>query len=181
MIASSITAWVNDPAVALAARLLLAALFLGGAVHKLRAVGVFAVTLERYRLLPRTLALPTAWLLVGAELLTAGALLASLSLAGWLALGLLGLYTGAISINLLRGRVDIDCGCSGPALRQTLSYWLVLRNALLALLTLPLLAGGSGRDLVWLDYLGVAALCLTAALVYQTANLLLITHRRLST
>ena len=59
----------------------------------------------------------------------------------------------AIAINLLRGRSHIDCGCGDtPVL---LSYWLVLRNALLAggaaVLLLP--ATGDAALLSWLAIL----------------------------
>jgi hypothetical protein len=44
---------------------------------------------------------------------------------------LLALYGTAIGINLARGRDNIDCGCTGPALGQTLSGWLIMRNLVL--------------------------------------------------
>ena len=50
---------------------------------------------------------------------------------------LLLIYSAAISINLWRGRVDIDCGCASVAYR--LSGWLLLRNALLMLCCLAVI------------------------------------------
>jgi hypothetical protein len=39
-----------------------------------------------------------------------------------------------MGINLKRGRQHIDCGCFQSALKQTLSWTLVVRNGVLALL-----------------------------------------------
>jgi hypothetical protein len=39
--------------------------------------------------------------------------------------------TGAVAINLARGRADIDCGCGGAEGRQRLSWGLVARNTIL--------------------------------------------------
>ena len=38
---------------------------------------------------------------------------------------LLFVYAAGISINLYRGRSDIDCGCGGPESAQRLSGWLI--------------------------------------------------------
>jgi hypothetical protein len=47
---------------------------------------------------------------------------------------LLVLFAAAMAINIWRGRPHIDCGCFQSALKQTLSWTLVARNAGLALL-----------------------------------------------
>jgi hypothetical protein len=47
---------------------------------------------------------------------------------------LLIVFAAAMAINILRGRRHIDCGCFQSALKQTLSWTLVARNAGLALL-----------------------------------------------
>lgn len=64
--------------------------------------------------------------------LAAAVLLLLLQPAGlWLAAALFTLYLVAMTINLLRGRVSIDCGCGDePTL---ISAGLVLRNAVLIL------------------------------------------------
>ncbi len=88
------------------------------------------------------------------------------------AAGLLAIYTFSISINLVRGRLDIDCGCSGPAIRHTLNAWLVVRNSGLlaaALLTLP---ASNPRPLSLLDWFTTCAAVITFALLYFAASYL---------
>ncbi|MDT8319501.1 MAG: MauE/DoxX family redox-associated membrane protein [Xanthomonadales bacterium] len=150
-------------------------LFGMAAVHKLRAPAVFRSAMDQYRLLP------TRWSGLAAVLLAAAEALAALLVlvpgtraAGFAAMAaLLLVYTAGIAINLYRGRRDIDCGCSGPASRQPLSGWLVLRN--LALLGLVALAGqaGTARALNWLDGLVILFTVLIAGGLYLGMNQLL--------
>src|SRR5262249_43406760 len=70
---------------------------------------------------------------------------------------LLGLYAGAIAINLARGRRDIDCGCAGPAARRPISGWLVARNLVLAGIALAGCAPLAPRLLGWIDGFAVVA------------------------
>jgi hypothetical protein len=86
---------------------------------------------------------------------------------------LLGVFTGAIAINLARGRTDIDCGCFGPALRQRLSWWLLLRNgALFALLAIALMPAGV-RPMDFLDVATAAMAAATVVVLYTAANYLI--------
>jgi hypothetical protein len=67
------------------------------------------------------------------------------------AAGLLLLFALAMGINLRRGRRHIDCGCFQNALKQTLSWALVMRNVVLALLAgLALLSNQVPDDLLTL-------------------------------
>ena len=119
-----------DPVLAHVCRGVLALVFLSAAAHKLRAPRDFVATLRGYGLVPGALAPAVAALLVGAELAIGAGLLAPATqrAAALGATALLALYGASIAVNLLRGRRDIDCGCGGPAARQPLSGWLVLRN-----------------------------------------------------
>jgi hypothetical protein len=83
------------------------------------------------------------------------------------------LYGFAIAVNLARGRRDIDCGCGGPAGRQTLSEALVLRNALLAAAALASALPLAPRALGWLDALTATAAVASTALLYAAASQLL--------
>jgi hypothetical protein len=77
------------------------------------------------------------------------------------AAALLLLFALAMGINLRRGRRHIDCGCFQSALEQTLSWTLVMRNAVLALLMgLALLSNDAPHDLLTLmnGYLAGAVL-----------------------
>jgi Methylamine utilisation protein MauE len=88
-------------------------------------------------------------------------------------IALLGLFTGAIVINLVRGRTDIDCGCFGPALRQRLSWWLLPRNgALFGLLAIALMPAG-GRPMNFLDLTTAALAAATMVVLYTAANYLI--------
>ncbi len=161
-----------DPVFALLARLGLAGLFFAAALHKARDLHGFADTISDYRLLPTRFSPWGARGLAALEL-TAGLclLLSSIDpLGSWIALGLLALYSGAIGINLLRGRRQIDCGCMGFGLRQTLSGGLLFRNALLAMLPVVVLAPANARSLEWVDFVSVACGLGLGALLWLAAH-----------
>jgi hypothetical protein len=112
-----------DPALGWAASAALALVFALAVWHKLRDLGAFAASVAAYELLPAQLAPLAATQLAVAELLLVGTLVLPPARTGaaLAALGLLALYSAAIGVNLVRGRRDLDCGCTGPALRQPLS------------------------------------------------------------
>jgi len=165
-----------DPVITVTVSICMSLLFGAAAVHKLQAPAAFRAAVEDYRLVPRALAGTVAVALVLAESLAALlALIPPTQAAGLAAIaGLLGVYTSGIGINLYRGRRDIDCGCSGPAARQVLSGWLVLRNLLLLALVLLALEPSAPRPLNWLDLLVVAFGVLVASGLYLAINQLLI-------
>lgn len=151
----------------------LAALWLIADWHKLTAFDVFAATLGDYRILPRALVTFAAGLVVVLELTLAVGLIVPVSRAIALAgsAGLLTFYGFAMGLNLLRGRRHIDCGCMGPAARQSLSGWLVVRNLTLALGAVAAAVGPvSARPLLWLDIMTVIAGVCGLALVYSAIN-----------
>jgi hypothetical protein len=162
---------------------LLAIVFLGGAWQKLRDVGTFVMAVEQYRLLP------VPWVPVAARGLLAAEAAAGLLLlpiatreaGAALALVVLAVATLAVSINLLRGRSAIDCGCGGPEDGQHLSWGLVLRNGVLSLAASLSLAAEAPRRLVWLDGLTVVAGTLALYGLYAAANQLMANRPRLLT
>lgn len=165
-----------DPAISLLLTLGGALLFATAALHKLRSREAFTATLRDYRLLPGALVPAAALALVFTEFFVAGGLLAS-ALRGvvlWPVVGaiaLLLLYAAAISINLVRGRRELDCGCSFN--RKAIGGGMVARNGVLAgLLGLSLLQA-SGRALGVMDIVLIGAALLAAVLIYQAAELLL--------
>jgi hypothetical protein len=164
-----------DPVLVQVVRGLIALVFAMAIVHKLRAPRDFLETVRGYALVPRTLA---AWvaapLLLGELAIAAGALLpAAQAQATALAIVLLVVYAASISINLARGRRYIDCGCSGPAARQPLSLWLVLRNLALAGAALATFMPESPRALGALDVFTIAAGVFGLYALYAATNLLL--------
>ncbi len=164
-----------DPVVPAVLRGALALLFASAAVHKLRDLPAFRVALEAYELLPGRLPRLAAPALVAAELGTVALLLSPAARPwGFVAAGLLlSLYTAAIGVNLLRGRLGIDCGCFGPALRLELSGTLLARNALLLAGTLVGWLPPALRPLAGPDALPILAAIGFLALAYAAASRLL--------
>ncbi|HLF31772.1 MAG TPA: MauE/DoxX family redox-associated membrane protein [Xanthomonadales bacterium] len=164
-----------DPVITVSTSICMSVLFGVAAVHKLQSLAIFRSAMDEYQLIPRSLSGIAAVFVVTAELLAALLVLIPVARAAGLMVmaGLLFVYTAGISINLLRGRRDIDCGCSSFSSRHELSGWLVLRNLLL--LGLVLLAWGpaSDRPLNWLDLLLIAFGVLITGGLYLSMNQLL--------
>lgn len=146
----------------------IALIFLRAAIHKLADPDRFRGILADYGLLPEP-ALPLMrWAIPALEGITAGALMwqGSRPLGAWLGVGLLLTYGAAISVNLLRGRSEIDCGCGGAP--EPLSPTLVARNLGLAAAAAPAALGKaplvtSAEVLTSWALAGVAMLCWGAA------------------
>jgi hypothetical protein len=167
-----------DPVFAWVIRLALALLFGTAAWHKLRDLRAFSATLANYRLLPRAFARPVALALACCELGVASLLLVPLSgelvpfsaLAPAVALVLLALYSGALGVNLARGRRDLDCGCLGPAHRQPISPGLLWRNAVISLGAVLLFVEPQPRVMNWIDALSVMGASATLVLLWTAAH-----------
>jgi len=161
---------VIDPIFAWMARLALAGVFAAAALHKGRDLPAFSAALAAHRLVPDPLVGAIAHALAACEAAVAAGLLwpASAPHAAGAAAALLALYSGAIAINLARGRREIDCGCS--ARPQPLSGGLLARNALLAAAALPAGLPAAARELVWVDALSAAAGASALALVWVAAQ-----------
>lgn len=161
-----------DPVVQTSVAFALAALWLTGAARKLVRFREFGATVSEYRVLPGVLTFPSATLVIGLELGLAIALLTPA--LRWLGLvgscGLLMLYVAVIGVNLLRGRRDIDCGCSGPGTHQPLGGWLVWRNLGLIAGSLVGLLPAAARPLVWVDSISIAATVVVLGTLYAAVN-----------
>jgi uncharacterized membrane protein YphA (DoxX/SURF4 family) len=120
----------------LAARIVVACIFLTAGAGKLRHLTVFEGVLANYRLLPRWAIAPMHVLLPLAELAIGVGVVAVPQLAAPAAALLLLVFAAAMAVNLRRGRNDIDCGCHQSVLRQRLSWTLVWRNGALTVLAL---------------------------------------------
>ena len=167
---------IFDPVLNLIAALVLSYVFVLAGLHKCKAPAEFATTLMNYKILPEGLARQGVYLIPVVEIMTGAALLipAVARLAAFSAGALLCVYMLAIAINLLRGRRSIDCGCGGPAQKQTISEWMIARNALLLLL-----AGVAGsqtlpRALLWFDWLTIILAAVMGCLLYNIINQLLV-------
>ena len=161
-----------DPVIVLAARYALALLFLTAAVGKLRHPSYFRGNLREYALLPGLLVPLVAGLIPVAELLIALAAVVTTTASSAMiaAGGLLGLYALAMAINLMRGRHDIDCGCTGPAMRQTLNSWLVIRNVVLIAVALIGAATPIARTFGAIDFFVCGFSIAGGAILYAAVN-----------
>jgi hypothetical protein len=174
MTTGMILEWLRlDPLVGWLLRAALAALFASAALHKIRDPRDFLRTFADYEILPERFVAPGAVALVAIEVAVAIGLLAvGGAVVGLTAVSLLVLYSGAIGLNLLRGRREIDCGCLGPAFRQPLSSGLILRNAILAtgaaLCALPV----SHRSLHAIDGISFVGGLATLVLLFHAINTL---------
>lgn len=124
------------------ARLAVAGVFLGACLAKISDPESFALAVHRYRLLPGFAVNGVAIALPWIELTCGLAVLAGprrvRAAAALLLLGMLIVFTGAISLNLLRG-IEASCGCFTTRADAAVSDgWNLLRNASLIWLTLAI-------------------------------------------
>ena len=178
---SDVTKFLADPAVVHAARYGIAVLFVAAAISKARNFSIFRATMLDYQLIPHALLGLIAALILALELFIPVGVLSSVfaPLSMNIAASLLVLYGAAIGVNLVRGRRDIDCGCTGPAVRQSLTGWLVARNIILALFALLAAMEPSQRLLSTLDYVLIAITVGAAIAIYAAANQLMANLPRL--
>ncbi len=154
-------------------------MFLFAGVHKLKDSTGFRDTLREYRLLPEQLIAPVAFLLPLGEVLLGFSWL----FVSWLqsatavvSAGVLTIYSAAIGINLARGRVHFDCGCSFAGRRgseQFLSQGLIYRNLILLTAAAIALLPHTARSLQISDFVILSAALLAIFLLYAAANQLL--------
>ena len=169
-----------DPVISFTLRGVLALVFAEAVFHKVTDFMVFRETLANYELLPERLVAPIAGFVIAIELGLIPALLIP-GTGAWAALvaaAVLALYALAITANLIRGRRYIDCGCTGPSLRQPLSGGLVVRNLVLVGGALVAAQGPAVRDLGLVDAATVVFAVLGGYLIYAAANALLATAAR---
>ena len=167
-----------DPVLTKAIALGLAVLFIGAAWHKLSNFSRFEAVLIDYQLLPAFVSAPLAFLIPVVELaLGLGWIWGSLPrMTAAASVLLLATYAIAITINLVRGRVYIDCGCGFGApsdKEQPLSSGLVARNILLIGLVGLTFVPVTERQLGGADYLVVIVSLLTAILLYTGSGQLI--------
>lgn len=168
------------PLLPLWASLFFTGLFLLAARHKLSSPGEFRAVLLDYGLFPERLVAPLSLAIPLVEVAVAAAWLTSLagavaaSTAASATVAVLSAYSLAITVNLLRGRRYVSCGCglSGSG-GEYLSWGLVFRNAVLVvaavLAALPVAARATGAG----GYLVLVGALLCSVLIYIAASQLL--------
>ncbi len=159
---------ICDPVAHGVGRTLLALLFLVGATSKAMAFEAFTGTLAAYRLLPDAAVRAAALLVIALEAASGVLSLQMLpvSSGAWLPVGFLGVVTLAVGINLVRGNVDIDCGCGGAQSTSRLSWPILLRNVALILVAVGLTVAPSERALSLFDYFSIAGGAISLLGVY---------------
>lgn len=153
-------------------------LLLLAAVHKLTEFRKFRTNFAAYEILPDALVAPVSVLVPAIEGLLGTAWLLGIR-PGFVAVAsaaLLAVYAAAIAINLLRGRVYIDCGCSmgsSAGRDQQLSWGLVARNLILVIAALAATLPATERIMGFVDYVTLVAALAAIVLLYGAANQLL--------
>ncbi len=153
-------------------------LFLLAAVHKFSTAQQFHVILEEYQVMPRILAGPLARIVPLAEIVLSIGWFTGFrpGLVATVSAILLAVYTSAIGINLLRGRIHIGCGCGVAGSAEgdhQLSSGLLLRNSILIAIALLAALPITVRSLGIVDYITFGTTLLASALLYAGANQLL--------
>ncbi len=161
-----------------AMRSTMAAIFAIAAAHALRDRDDYAYIVQAYRILPDSIGKLAAMLLPPLECGLALALLVPATrVFGSLAtLATLACFTAAIAINLARGHRDIACGCGGDA-GQKISWFLVLRNALLFIGLAASLWAPVHPRLDLAAYVGIAGLASFLAVLYLATHQLIANAR----
>ena len=131
------------------ARIAVAAIFLGACLAKIRDPELFALAVNRYRILPGEFVNLVAIVLPWIELTAGLAVLAAparLRAAGALILaGMLAVFTIAISLNMLRG-IEASCGCFSTRADAAVSDgWNLVRNGALIWLALAVFLDAGRR------------------------------------
>lgn len=135
----------------------------GATWHKLFEPTQFRATIAEYRIMPPAIAPLAARAIVFAEGLVAAALLVSPwpGIAGLAAAALLLVYTAAIGVNLVRGRIDLECGCGFEP--STISLGKVVAN--LGLVALALAAASAPPATGGVVWTSVRLVALNAVIV----------------
>ncbi len=163
---------VLDPAIQYLLAIALAAIFGASAAAKFADLDLFEGAVANYRLMPEWLERPVAWTVPVCESACAAGLLFAATRVDAAAglITLLGVFSGAIALNLARGRRDIDCGCFGPALRQELGGSLLARNLGLMVAAFLLELPVAPRTLEPVDFVTIACGAVTLMILYLSAN-----------
>lgn len=137
---------ISDHYALLFIRTFIALVLLVAGISKLSGRREFIEAVRNYRLLPENLAIFVGrWIPVLEAMIGISLLLGILvSLTTFAAAALFVLFGIAVAVNLLRGRRNISCGCFGPQQNHHLTWILVARNMIFAILAV----------LVGLDMLG---------------------------
>ena len=164
-----------DPVFISTGSLFVGLLLIISALHKVRHMDDFRRAVRGYELVPVSLemvpvfALPVMEAVAGIGLLVP----AMAPAAGLLAAGIFAVYGLLIAVSLFRGKLEIDCGCHFGQRESRLSFWMLPRNAVLALLALLPVVPKVERAFVLADFINIAGGVLFMGLAYMCLEELL--------
>jgi hypothetical protein len=143
----------------------LAWLFARAALHKALAPGYYHMIMSRYAAAAGS---ALVWPLVVLEVtIVLGLLLPRWRFTGLgFAAALLLFYAGLMALQILRGRADMQCGCSGAGSPLQVSWALVARNGLCAALAVLAMSSPGAILSGWLATLASAAIAVLAVVAY---------------
>jgi Methylamine utilisation protein MauE len=149
-----------------------ALLLAGAAIQKFRGLARFADIVVAYRVLPPAFGGPVARLIPCLEAAIALALVWQPVRNGAViaAMVLLIAYAAGLSVNLLRGRRDLDCGCGAARDRRPIAAWMVWRNLLLAVALGFAVLPWSSRSLNLTDWLTIVGGLTVVTTLYAAAD-----------
>ena len=161
---------------------IVALIFLAGAGRKLIDLEAFEQAVASYELTNDLITWVLSRLIPFLEL-SAGLLLLApkvRDIGALAAICLLVFVTTAVTINLLRGRTELSCGCGGFEEEQPISWNLVLRNlTLIGLVGLAFLKK-TETAFSWLDLVTIYASSLVGFGIFAVGNQLSVNRIRLS-
>lgn len=175
-----------DPLILLVSANVLAVLLASASLHKLVHRAEFRRSLTAYELVPDQMVPVLALGLPMLELASAAMLLIDpwRVLGGVLGAAMFAVYALAMSINLLRGRRDLACGCgwgvSSAEAEPRVSFGLVARNLVLIALALMLASVQADRPANGIDLLNGAFSGVVLVLLWATVDRLLANGKRMS-
>jgi hypothetical protein len=171
-----------DPAIAALIVACTTLLFAGAAIHKFRDLRRFDEIFAAYGLLPWAARLRLSRAVPLLEALVAVGLLLEVTrtTAACVGIVLLLAYAAAITVNLVRGRRELACGCGGPDDRRPIAPWMVWRNILVAAMLSSVMLPWGPRPLGPTDMVTIGFGAAACALVYLCLDRLLGHTGRLS-
>lgn len=130
----------------LAARLIVATVFLLAAMAKLTQRPTFAADVLQYRLLPRPLGHAYAFALPWIELIVAAALFLGVLVPIGASLALILVFSFAVAVvSALARRLNLECSCFGLLYRERVGRQTLIRDGILALLCVEIVSFNNGR------------------------------------
>lgn len=122
-------------------RLIIGFIFLSSAIDKVKNSESHALTISKYKIIPSKLTRRFSLILgyceftLGVCLMTGVFQLQSMLIA----LTMLTVFNSAITLNLIKGNKNINCGCGGILGERKISWLLVLRNTVISILIILLI------------------------------------------